>query len=312
MKRSILIVCALGFAILLGTLVSQAQNSPGKAAPNKSAPDKSASSQSAPDKQPAAVRKPPKVHEPPVYGTGEAAIEAALAQRVPCEFVETPLKDVIEYLRDALKIEIWLDEAGLKDAGTDPEVPVTCNLRGCRVANVLDVILDKQQLTWTIHDEILWITSPMKAESCDFQQTCVYEVGDLVVYKDEKGEAFDDYAPLMNTITNTVQQKSWLDNGGDGSIEGDSFGAAKVLVVTQSYRVQKKVAALLAQIRAVAGNESANRDRPRRDRPKPPQGSVGKRDLLMTLRAMGSKPTNSGNSSSPAPKKPDAPAPAPR
>ena len=259
MKRSILIVCAVGSAILLGTLVSRG-DSPDKAADGtkKSAP-----------------RKKPIMPETPVRRTGTAAIEAALAQRVPCEFVETPLKDVIDYLRDALKVEIWLDEKGLKDAGVDPEVPVSCNLRGCSVSNVLNIVVDKLQLAWAIHDDVLWITSPVKADSAEFQDTRVYDVSDLVVYQDEKGVSFDDYLPLMDTITNSIDQKSWLDNGGDGTIHGETLGAAKVLVVSQSYQVQRKIVLLLAQIRAIAGTESKDHGRPRRERQKDPQVNWG-------------------------------------
>jgi hypothetical protein len=254
MKRSILIVCSLGFAILVGTLVSRGDS-----------PDKSAG-----NKQAQAVRRPPTTRETPVYGTGEAAIEAALAQRVPFEFLETPLKDVIDYLRDALKIEIWLDENGLKDAGVDPEVPVTCNLRGCRVANVLDVILDKLQLTWTIHADVLWITSPVKAESDKFLEIRVYDVGDLVVYQDEKGAKFDDYSPLMEIVMGSIGGSSWVDGGGNGTIQGASLGSAKVLLISQSYRVHKEAAALLAKIRALSAAKGGSDEPPRREWPNKP------------------------------------------
>ena len=59
-----------------------------------------------------------------------AKINAALATKTDIDFRETPLADVIEYLKNRHKIEIQLDASGLKDAGVDPESPVTKHLSG--------------------------------------------------------------------------------------------------------------------------------------------------------------------------------------
>jgi len=256
MQRSILIVSALGFTVLLGSLVSRGDS-----------PDKSVDG----IKQPVtAEMKKQRTPEPIVRRTGTAAIEAALEQKIPLEFVETPLKDLIEYIRDATKIEIWLDEQSLKDAAVDPETPVTCLLRSCRLASALDIILDKHGLTWTIHDDVLWITSPQKAESDDFMETQVYDVADLVVYQDKHGATWDDFDPLMDAMVSGINSNSWMENGRYGDINGASLGTAKVLVVSQTYRVHKKIAALLENIRKVAATRSGS-GLPRRDRQPPPQ-----------------------------------------
>ena len=89
---------------------------------------------------------------------------------------------MVEYLRDAAHIETLLDEAALKDAGVEPDEPVNCNLKGIALADALDILLDKKGLVWTIHDDVLWITSPTKTESDEFMETRVYDAADLVVY----------------------------------------------------------------------------------------------------------------------------------
>ena len=47
----------------------------------------------------------------------EKKIEEALKQPTQIEFVETPLKDVVDYLKDLHHIEIQLDSAGLEGSG---------------------------------------------------------------------------------------------------------------------------------------------------------------------------------------------------
>ena len=57
-------------------------------------------------------------------------IEAALNEPTQLEFVETPLTDVIDYLKDQHKIEIQLDKRALSDVGIGTDTPVTKNLEG--------------------------------------------------------------------------------------------------------------------------------------------------------------------------------------
>ncbi len=114
--------------------------------------------------------------------TGERKIREALAAVTPpIEFTDTSLKDVVEYLKDAVRIEIQLDAAGLKDAGVDPDQQVTKNIRGMSLRSALKLLLDDLQLKYVIHNEVLLITSPTKAESDEFMETKAYPVTDLVV-----------------------------------------------------------------------------------------------------------------------------------
>ena len=241
--------------------------------------------------------------------TRTEVIEEVLARpTLPIEFGETALKDIVDYLKGAAKIEILLDESGLKDAKVEPDTLVSCNLRGIALADAIDIVLDRLGLVWTIHNDVLWITSPDKAGSYGFLETRVYDVADLVVYQDEKGVKFDDYSPLMDTITKTIDTKSWLDNSGSGTMHGESLGSAKVLVVSQSYRVQKKIALLLARIREVAAEKQGDAV-PHRERPKEPpfhRGNAGS-----SAGSEGPSRPREAQRESPAPaKKPDAAKPA--
>jgi hypothetical protein len=112
---------------------------------------------------------------------GEKKIENALKDPTQMEFVETPLKDVVEYLKDLHHIEIQLDSAALKEAGVDDSTPITKNLKGISLRSALKLLLDELQLKYVIHNEVLLITSPTKAESDEYMTTKVYPVADLVL-----------------------------------------------------------------------------------------------------------------------------------
>ena len=51
--------------------------------------------------------------------TGEAAIEKALQSPTQLEFVDTPLTNVIDYLKDYHQIEIQLDKKAMEEGGID-------------------------------------------------------------------------------------------------------------------------------------------------------------------------------------------------
>ena len=59
-----------------------------------------------------------------------ARIRKALDQPTSIEFVEAPLQDVIDYLKDLHGIEIQIDTKALEDASIGPDTPVTRNLKG--------------------------------------------------------------------------------------------------------------------------------------------------------------------------------------
>jgi uncharacterized protein YfaS (alpha-2-macroglobulin family)/tetratricopeptide (TPR) repeat protein len=187
----------------------------------------------------------------------ERRIRAALASPTPpMEFVETPLKNVIEYLKGKTHIEIQLDTAGLKDAGVDPETQVTKNIRGISLRSALQQMLDELQLKYVIHNEVLLITSPQKAESDEFMVTKAYPVQDLVL---PSSDGTVDVKPLEDLLQNTVATKSWIDNGGNGTISEIVVGNRVLLVMSQTQEVHGELEETLAMLRKAGGVKSAAR-----------------------------------------------------
>jgi hypothetical protein len=241
---------------------------------------------SAPPQKPAAGTKAaPKAVDKPLVG-GERAILEALKQPTSIEFDSTPLQQVVVYLQQMHHIPIVFDAKELQSAGVDPaKTPITCNLSGVSLDSALDLILDDFQLRWTIHHEVLLITSQARAEGEEFLITKVYDVADLVIPISEHpylaaslpvarlyeapqptppvgfrdGLAFlgyggtpplaaPDFDDLIDLITTTVAPKSWDANGGQGTIA--KFPTNLSLVVSQTRGVHSEIAALLAELRA--------------------------------------------------------------
>ena len=237
--------------------------------------------------KPSAVSSPQKTLQ-----TGEAAIEKALQQPVDLMFNETPLADVVKSLRERCGIEIQLDERSLADANITSKTPVTCEVRGTPLRSALNLMLrnfgedwtkkswlrtldatlkklhkgrpeeKKPWAVWTIKDDVLLITSA--DENANILSTKVYDVSDLVVFRDKNDALWDNYDSLIDMIETGICQNNWQNNGGSGSISGVSLGTAKILVVSQTYQIQGEVADLLEKIRKIA-KKTPNKSIPRRD-----------------------------------------------
>ncbi len=122
----------------------------------------------------------PKPSAGPVLHGGEKAILKALNQETSLDFIETPLKDVLDYLSRKHRIPIRTDVSSLKEAGVNDDTPITCKLSGIPLRSALEIILDELQLKWAIHHDVLMIISPAKAESDEYMYTKLYDVTDLL------------------------------------------------------------------------------------------------------------------------------------
>lgn len=109
----------------------------------------------------------------------EKAILRALEDPTVIEFVETPLQDVVDYLKDYHKIEIQLDKKALDDAALGTDTPITRNLRGISLKSALRLMLKEFDLTYVIDSEVLMITTI--DEAGQKLSTKVYPVADLVL-----------------------------------------------------------------------------------------------------------------------------------
>ena len=182
-------------------------------------------------------------------------IIAALQSPTEIACNNTPLKEVVEQLKKRHSIEIQLDESALKEAGVDAETPVTKHLSGISLKSALHLLLDDFQLKYVIHNEVLLITSPTKAESDEYMTRRIYPVKDLILVRNQDGEIETDFQPLIDSISNSVATKTWQENGGTGTVLPYQFQDRCLLVICQTQEVHEEIAALLAMLRRCAATE---------------------------------------------------------
>ena len=137
-------------------------------------------------------------------GSAEEQIFDALQQPTTLEFIETPLSDVVDYLKDLHDIEIQIEYRALEEVGMGPITPVSRNLKGISLRSALKLMLRELDLTYTVRDEVLLITTPERVAA---ELTAkVYPVADLVL-------------PISNNVgTNPFQMGAGL--GGQGAFGG--------------------------------------------------------------------------------------------
>jgi hypothetical protein len=100
--------------------------------------------------------------------SNEAKIKAALKSRTVVEFNQTPLCDVLDSFQERHKIPIFVDRRALDEIGiadgrmktSNQPYRVTNSMRGVTLQGALALILDRVGATFTIRDEVLFITTP--------------------------------------------------------------------------------------------------------------------------------------------------------
>lgn len=200
----------------------------------------------------------------PLPNANEQKILAALDDRTEFEFIDQPLRDVVEYLKERHEIEIQIDEKALADEGLGTDTPVTRNIKGISLESGLGLMLEQLDLTFLVHHEVLYITS----KSHDIPMTKVYPVGDLVTVAGEKAAlgGQSGYAPsggitqqearqqeayeeLMQVIASAIAPEAKDVSCVLATIQ--KLRAAEALSITQTFRSHRRIEKLLASIRAV-------------------------------------------------------------
>lgn len=199
-------------------------------------------------------------------------IERALEEKVTMEMCEAPIMDLVSSLDETYGMNVVLDGRAFEDVGIPCDTPLTFRVREVSLSSALHLVLRDLDLTWTIHNEVLMITTPEEEENMLIPK--VYEVSDLVICRDEDDELWADFDTLIDIIVATIQPDTWEDVGGPGSMEGSSFRGAESLVISQTYHIQREIEGLLRQLRDVAADKAPDAEPPLRKKydPAPPPG----------------------------------------
>ena len=180
--------------------------------------------------------------------SAEEKIHKALASPTQTDFVKLPLSDAVDYLASKHNIEIQLDTKALEELGVAADTPITRSVKGVSLRSALRLILEPLQLTYTIKNEVLLITSADKAKEA--LTTKVYPVGDLVIPSRRiGGRDGADFESLIQLITSTLQPSTWDAVGGPGSIA--CYDPRLCLVVSQTAEEHEEIANLLQHLRTL-------------------------------------------------------------
>jgi hypothetical protein len=114
----------------------------------------------------------------PAPSAEEQKINAALAQPTQLEFIETPLRDVVDFLENHHQINIELYAPALDAVGIGSDTPITRNLKGVPLRSALTLMLRDLDLTYVVRDDVLLITTTDVAD--EMVELRVYDVSKLL------------------------------------------------------------------------------------------------------------------------------------
>ncbi|MEX2561392.1 MAG: hypothetical protein WD403_15825 [Pirellulales bacterium] len=189
----------------------------------------------------------------------EQAISDALLEPVRISLENVPLEDLLASIEQTHGIEVQIDRTALTDAGVDDRAPVTIDVAGIGLRSALGVLLDPLDLSWTIRNDVLLITTEQAAE--EMLDTRIYDVRDLVsdgVTPDTES----DYESLIWVITSTIAPSSWDEVGGPGCVQAYDSNGIQVLIVLQTNEGHEGIAGLLADLRSLRAPRARAHARP--------------------------------------------------
>jgi len=192
---------------------------------------------------------------------------------------DTPIAEVVDFLRSEYNIEIQLDLPALEDLGISTDDPISANLRNVSLGSALNLMLKQLDLTYVISDEVLLVTS--EEEALTRLTLAVYPVGDLMhshhdnhagtarpatvrtaqfggprrTDRETSNSSNRDAAAksrpadaLVNAIVSCVASDTWVVNGGP---EADlRIVEPGLMVVAQTQDVHEQISGLLRALRS--------------------------------------------------------------
>lgn len=183
---------------------------------------------------------------PPARGEDQAPrlalIETDIAKTLnqqlanPIKFQDTSLSAAMAEIKRTYGLQIVIDRRALEAAGIDTETPVSLSIEGVTLRSALNLLLRELDLTWSIHNGALLITTREEAEISALHNR-VYDVTDLCNHDGEDA--------LMDVIAGTVAPDTWEQVGGPASIafhDGD-------FVISQTDDVHEDLRNLLTALR---------------------------------------------------------------
>jgi hypothetical protein len=90
-------------------------------------------------------KEPPKELQQPQGPIVDELSKEFRTKTIICEFVDTPLSQVIDYMKNNLNYPIYLDTRTLSEAGTTSDTPITMDMKKTPLPAVLQAMQDQNQ-----------------------------------------------------------------------------------------------------------------------------------------------------------------------
>jgi hypothetical protein len=194
----------------------------------------------------------------------ESRIREQLGTPTEMDFTDTPLRDVMAFLKDQHGIEIQIDEKELAECGVKKDAPVTLAVKGITLRSAMRLLLSQlsKSATFVVSDEVLLITS--REGAMQRKSVRIYDVSDFSEPPVAMGSnAFGHQAAappqyaagpqsgvhgLVNVIEQAIASGTWGADHGSGVVPLMSNDSA-LLVVHHSPGVQDEIVDLLSSLR---------------------------------------------------------------
>jgi general secretion pathway protein D len=144
-----------------------------------------------------------------------------LKKPLDVDFIETPLADVLDFIKTKADVQFYVDARALSDIGLETSTPVSLSLKSISAEMALDLILDQLDLEYVLRSGVIIVTTPEAAER---QLTVrIYSVKDLRAAPVDRAEgaAAADARRALGLLTARSQRSGLGDFGGGGFVGGD-------------------------------------------------------------------------------------------
>jgi hypothetical protein len=174
----------------------------------------------------------------PMTASPEVRIYHALNEPVTLEFDELPLSEAAAAIAKEAQVEVTVCRRALEENGLGVDLAVSAQLRDVKLRWALNRLLEPHALTWVLRDGAIEITT--ESDAADNAVTRAYAIGEIASLPDDPDVL--DVDSLIEAITTGIEQESWEDVGGPGTVR--SFGA--LLVIGNHEEAQRQIESFLA------------------------------------------------------------------
>ena len=174
-------------------------------------------------------------------GSNVEAITKKMDVKHSVAFKDTPLKQAIATFAKQSGISMQVDRRALEEIGLTDDTPVEIDVENISVRSILKLMLRELDLTYTIRDEILMITT---------REACECALANRIYYMESTG-ILGDFDRIMMAIQQTIEPSTWEALGGPSTMTPLTIGVRNrpSLIVSTTVEVHEQVESLIRVMR---------------------------------------------------------------